>query len=108
MCVNIFLVLLAVSLMLTFSVYLFIYNRIINYELQKSVKMPKIIMKEKPSLSWGDNWTFYRDSSGKYRWRRVSTNQNVVGASTQGYVNKKDCVSNAIRNGYNGNKTNRT
>ena len=49
-----------------------------------------------------DKWEFYKDPSDKWRWRRTSPNGNIVGASSQGYVNKSDCIDNARRNGYNG------
>ncbi|MBB4807328.1 uncharacterized protein YegP (UPF0339 family) [Chryseobacterium defluvii] len=48
-----------------------------------------------------DKWEFYKDAANKWRWRRTSPNGNIVGASAQGYVNKSDCIDNAIRNGYN-------
>lgn len=94
-----------VGTLITCIVYQFTLNRLLKSELEKSVKMPKVIMKKEPRISYGDTWTFYKDVGYKYRWRRTSKNQNVVGASSQGYVNKKDCVFNAIRNGYNGDKT---
>ncbi|MDD5358805.1 MAG: DUF1508 domain-containing protein [Sulfurovaceae bacterium] len=47
-----------------------------------------------------DKWEFYKDAKGEWRWRRISPNGNIVGASSQGYVNKSDCVDNAKRNGY--------
>lgn len=49
-----------------------------------------------------DKWEFYKDSSGEWRWRRIASNGRIVGASSQGYVSKSDCMSNARRNGYNG------
>lgn len=47
-----------------------------------------------------DKWEFYQDSSKLWRWRRTASNGRIVGASTQGYVNKSDCIDNAKRNGY--------
>ena len=47
-----------------------------------------------------DKWEFYKDPSEEWRWRRTASNGRIVGASTQGYKNKQDCVDNAIRNGY--------
>lgn len=47
-----------------------------------------------------DKWEFYTDPKGEWRWRRTASNGRIVGASTQGYVNKADCISNAKRNGY--------
>jgi uncharacterized protein YegP (UPF0339 family) len=49
-----------------------------------------------------DKWEFYKDASESWRWRRTASNGNIVGASTQGYSNKSDCVDNARRNGYSG------
>jgi uncharacterized protein YegP (UPF0339 family) len=49
-----------------------------------------------------DTWNFYKDTSSKWRWTRKSSNGRIVGSSSQGYVNKSDCVENARRNGYNG------
>ncbi|MCK9202323.1 MAG: DUF1508 domain-containing protein [Gallionella sp.] len=49
-----------------------------------------------------DKWEFYKDPKGEWRWRRTASNGNIVGASTQGYVNKSDCVANAQRSGYKG------
>jgi len=47
-----------------------------------------------------DTWEFYKDNSDKWRWRRIASNGRNVGASSQGYVNKSDCIENAVRNGY--------
>ena len=47
-----------------------------------------------------DRWQFYKDSLGEWRWRRIATNGKIVGAASQGYVNKSDCLANAKRNGY--------
>ena len=47
-----------------------------------------------------DKWEFYQDSSKLWRWRRTAVNGRIVGASTQGYVNKSFCIDNAKRNGY--------
>lgn len=47
-----------------------------------------------------DKWEFYKDDKGEWRWRRISPNGNIIGASSQGYVNKSDCIDNAKRNGY--------
>ena len=47
----------------------------------------------------GDKWTIYKDKASKWRWNCVATNGRTVGAATEGYVNKSDCISNARRNG---------
>jgi uncharacterized protein YegP (UPF0339 family) len=46
----------------------------------------------------GDKWEIYQSGSD-WRWRRTATNGRIVGASTQGYSNKSDCIENAKRNG---------
>ncbi|RVU31878.1 DUF1508 domain-containing protein [Rheinheimera riviphila] len=50
----------------------------------------------------GDKWDFYQDGAKEWRWRRTASNGRIVGASSQGYVNKADCIDNARRNGYTG------
>ena len=50
----------------------------------------------------GDKWNIYKDSKGEWRWTRTAQNGNTVGASTEGYKNRTDCVANAQRNGYTG------
>jgi outer membrane protein OmpA-like peptidoglycan-associated protein len=50
-----------------------------------------------------DKWEFYKDAENKWRWRRTAPNGNIVGAATEGYVNKADCEGNAHRNGWNDN-----
>jgi len=49
-----------------------------------------------------DSWEFYVDGVGEWRWRRTASNGRIVGASSQGYKNRSDCVENARRNGYTG------
>lgn len=46
--------------------------------------MAGLISAQAPS----DKWEFYKDPKGEWRWRRTASNGNIVGASTQGYVNK--------------------
>ena len=53
-------------------------------------------------LGRNDTWEFYKDKSGEHRWRRIATNKEIVGASSESYVSKGDCLENAKRNGYNG------
>lgn len=50
-----------------------------------------------------DKWEFYQDSKDEWRWRRKSPNGKIVGASSEGYKHKSDCIANARRNGYTGN-----
>ncbi len=47
----------------------------------------------------GDTWEVYKDTQGKWRWRRTAPNGRIVGASAEGYSNKSDCIENAKRNG---------
>ena len=54
-------------------------------------------------MSNSDNWEFYTDKGGEHRWRRTSSNGNIVGAATEGYKAKSDAVKNAQRHGYEGN-----
>jgi len=49
-----------------------------------------------------DTWEFYKDNAGQWRWRRTAANGRIVGASSEGYHNRADCVANAQRNGYTG------
>lgn len=46
-----------------------------------------------------DKWTFYKDRKKEWRWRRVAANGRVVGAASEGYKHRVDCVANAKRNG---------
>ncbi|MCW5935762.1 MAG: DUF1508 domain-containing protein [Fimbriimonadaceae bacterium] len=50
-----------------------------------------------------DTWKIYQDSRNEWRWTRYAPNGQIVGASTEGYRNRADCVANARRNGYTGN-----
>ncbi len=47
----------------------------------------------------GDRWDVYKDSRGEWRWKRTARNGAIVGASSEGYKNRTDCVANARRNG---------
>ena len=49
-----------------------------------------------------DTWEFYKDNQGEWRWRRTAPNGEIIGASTEGYKNRSDCVDNSKRNGYTG------
>ena len=53
-------------------------------------------------MSNNDKWEFYVDTAGEHRWRRTASNGRIVGASTEGYKNKADCIANARRHGYRG------
>lgn len=49
-----------------------------------------------------DKWELYKDAAGEWRWRRTAPNGEIVGAATEGYINKSDCEDNARRNGWPG------
>ena len=49
--------------------------------------------------SGGDTWEIYKDNANEWRWRRTARNGRNVGASSEGYVNRTDCIANAKRNG---------
>ncbi|MFC1744418.1 hypothetical protein ACFL35_10530 [Candidatus Riflebacteria bacterium] len=49
-----------------------------------------------------DKWKFYKDKRHTWRWKRIARNGRIVGASTEGYHNRKECFANAERNGYEG------
>jgi uncharacterized protein YegP (UPF0339 family) len=36
----------------------------------------------------------YVDASGEWRWRIIAGNGEIVGASTEGYRRREDCLSN--------------
>lgn len=44
-----------------------------------------------------DTIVIYTDNAGEWRWTRTATNGNIVGRSSEGYVNKSDCEDNANR-----------
>lgn len=44
-----------------------------------------------------DQAQIYKDTSGKWRWRIIARNGRIVEASSQGYVNKSDCIKNLHR-----------
>ncbi|MBO9193962.1 DUF1508 domain-containing protein [Rhizobium sp. 16-449-1b] len=46
----------------------------------------------------GDTWEIYQ-TSGQWHWRCKASNGKIVGASTEGYNNRSDCIANAQRNG---------
>jgi uncharacterized protein YegP (UPF0339 family) len=47
-----------------------------------------------------DTWEFYKGDDEDWRWRCTAPNHEIVGASTEGYKNRVDCVDNAKRFGY--------
>ena len=47
-------------------------------------------------------WEFYQDGRSRWRWRHKAGNGKIIGKSSQGYVEKKDCQHNAQAHGYKG------
>jgi len=39
-------------------------------------------------------WSLYKDKRGEWRWRIISANGQIVGASTEGYKSKVACFNN--------------
>ena len=48
-------------------------------------------------MEHGDKLENYRGKRGKWRWRMKDPQGRIIGASTQGYVNKKDMLANRKR-----------
>lgn len=44
-----------------------------------------------------DSIEYYQDRRGDWRWRRLSADGKVIGASSEGYNNRADCEANAKR-----------
>ena len=44
-----------------------------------------------------DKLEVYKDKKGEWRWKVKAANGKIVEASTEGYKNKEDCVSNSKR-----------
>ena len=47
-----------------------------------------------------DKWDFYKDKKKEWRWKRTASNGRIVGAASEGYKNRIDCIANAQRNGF--------
>ncbi len=43
------------------------------------------------------NAEYYQDRKGEWRWRKRGGNGRIIGASSEGYVARKDCEANACR-----------
>ena len=50
-----------------------------------------------------DKWQIYEDKRNEFRWRRTASNGEIVGKSSESYVKKADCKSNAQRHGMDAN-----
>ncbi|MXU64228.1 YegP family protein [Oceanomicrobium pacificus] len=44
-----------------------------------------------------DKFEVYQDKRGEYRWRRIASNGQIVGAASEGYTKKADCEANMNR-----------
>ncbi len=44
-----------------------------------------------------DKVIIYSDKSGDFRWKRVSSNGRIVGASSEGFTDKRNCLRNFKR-----------
>ena len=47
-----------------------------------------------------DKWEFSKNNLRKWRWRRITSNGEVVGSGPRGYKIKADCEANARYNGW--------
>ncbi len=47
-----------------------------------------------------DQWEFYEDEGGKWRWRRFDKDQQIVGSSHKGFDTRDESLANARRHGY--------
>ncbi|MAM85960.1 MAG: DUF1508 domain-containing protein [unclassified Hahellaceae] len=45
-------------------------------------------------------WSFNQDLRGEWRWNCKAPNGRILGASSEGYHNKSDCLCNAQIFGY--------
>ncbi len=41
------------------------------------------------------SFEIYQSPNKEYRWRITSNNNRIVGASSEGFINRQDCVNNA-------------
>ncbi len=39
-------------------------------------------------------FVLYKDRAGEYRWTLYAANNKIIGASSEGYVNKSACLDN--------------
>ena len=47
----------------------------------------------------GPRFELYEDAVGEHRWRVVAADGEIIGASTEGYVQEEDAVRNALQLG---------
>lgn len=53
-----------------------------------------------PPSNGRDRWKFYRDTEGRWRWRRIAGNNRIVGAAHRGFASLAECRRNARRFGW--------
>ena len=41
----------------------------------------------------------FKDRKNEWRWRTLAANNRTVGAASEGYKNRQDCIKNAKLNG---------
>jgi uncharacterized protein YegP (UPF0339 family) len=49
-----------------------------------------------------NRWEFYKDNKGEHRWRKIAANNEVVGASSEGFKSLQGAKKNARLMGYRG------
>lgn len=49
-----------------------------------------------------NKFVFKKDSKGELRWRKVSPNNVIIGASSEGFKTRQGVLKNAQLNGYSG------
>jgi uncharacterized protein YegP (UPF0339 family) len=47
-----------------------------------------------------DRACIYKDKAGEWRWKVIAPNEDIIGASSEGYEHMTDCRDNLIRNGH--------
>ncbi len=47
--------------------------------------------------SQGSTWEIYKDYRSEWRWRCKASNGRIIGASSEGYQKRSDCIKNAER-----------
>lgn len=53
-------------------------------------------MKSRLVNSYPDGVEFYKDESGDWRWRITDTNNEIIGASSEGFRYRTDCARNFL------------
>lgn len=49
-----------------------------------------------------NKFEFYQDTRKEWRWRKISPNGKIIGASSEGFSSRQAAVNNARLNGYSG------